>query len=146
MVLRVYPHEEAARRRREAMLPVLQSGQHPHEVLDTQLTPWCGKAGRELRWAGSLRSLANGRYRGGVGAVYCVQFWVSLTRSNNALLFCMLRKLQPWSTDTEGCSWDPEEERERGEELPDQALAMDEEDLEEALEAAALDELEEELE
>ena len=48
--LRVYPHEEAARRRREAMLPVLQSGQHPHEVLDTQLTPWCGKAGRELRW------------------------------------------------------------------------------------------------
>ena len=32
------------------------------------------------------------------------------------------------------------------EELPDQALVMDEEDLEEALEAAALDELEEELE
>ena len=72
VVLRVYPHEEAARRRREAMLPVLQSGQHPHEVLDTQLTPWCGKAGRELRWAGSLRFLANGWYRGGVGEVYCV--------------------------------------------------------------------------
>ena len=31
-------------------------------------------------------------------------------------------------------------------ELPDHALAMDEEDLEEALEAAALDDLEEELE
>ena len=31
-------------------------------------------------------------------------------------------------------------------ELPGQAVAMDEEDLEEALEAAALDELEEELE
>ena len=28
----------------------LKSGQYPHEVLDTQLTPWCGKAGRELRW------------------------------------------------------------------------------------------------
>ena len=35
VVLRVYPHEEAARRRREAMLPVLQSGQYPHEKLDT---------------------------------------------------------------------------------------------------------------
>ena len=57
-----------------------------------------------------------------------------------------VEKYAAWSTDTEGCSWDPEEERERGEELPDQALAMDEEDLEEALEAAALDDLEEELE
>ena len=44
---------------------------------------------------------------------------------------------------TAGCSEDPEEERRRGEELPEGALAMDEDDLEEALEAAALDELEE---
>jgi hypothetical protein len=48
-----------------------------------------------------------------------------------------------WSTDTEGCSWDPEDERESGEELPEGALDMEEDDLEEALEAAALDELEE---
>ena len=50
VALRVYPHEEAARRRHETMPPVLQSGQYPQEILDTQLTPWCGKAGRELRW------------------------------------------------------------------------------------------------
>ena len=33
-----------------------------------------------------------------------------------------VEKYAAWSTDTGGCSWDPEEERERGEELPDQAL------------------------
>jgi hypothetical protein len=32
-------------------------------MLDTQLTPWCGKAGRESRWVNPLRFLTNGRCR-----------------------------------------------------------------------------------
>ena len=40
-------------------------------------------------------------------------------------------------------SWDPEEERERGEQLPEGGLDMEEDDLEEALEAAFLDEMDE---
>ena len=48
-----------------------------------------------------------------------------------------------WATDTQGCSWDPEEERERGEQLPEGGLDMEEDDLEEALEVAFLDEMDE---
>ena len=50
-----------------------------------------------------------------------------------------------WSTDTAGCSADPEAERDLGEQLPENGLDMEEDDLEEALEEAALDDDDEEL-
>lgn len=50
-----------------------------------------------------------------------------------------------WSTDTAGCSADPEAERDLDEQLPENGLDMEEDDLEEALEEAALDDDDEEL-
>ena len=44
-----------------------------------------------------------------------------------------------------GCSADPEAERDLGEQLPENGLDMEEDDLEEALEEAALDDDDEEL-